>query len=373
MAKAKTAKEANRKKDDSTVLYTFLDSYERYVKEILQPTHIEIQRVLEIWQQPGHWSKFTGSSSALIPTPVRNAVSRIKRPEQVVDKILRKPHKFPKGLKPVSFRTMYDTIGVRIVVYFLSHLPLIDRELRNAELMEIAEEQPPVVYLDADEARILGLGHLEQVDKPSGYRSIHYKVRLRQSALPEEIRPTFELQVRTVAQDLWSALEHHLGYKPAKRTHSTARRQLRILSGMLSAIDENFDLLYAELSRFQKEMEYEPDEPLTVETLPSVLSEVGIVCAQRDINNILKLLDSRGVQTVRDMLELATPRRLDIIRNIYHSTIGRHPADLELVANLAAMRGSRSESEEIQRIKMQIAYRGAWDSIRRESTTSSSD
>jgi hypothetical protein len=142
---------------------------------------------------------------------------------------------------------------------------------------------------------------------------------------------------------------------------------------MLSAIDENFDLLYGELSRFQKEMEYEPDEPLTVETLPSVLYEVGIVCAQRDINNILKLLDSRGVQTVKDMLDLANPRRLDIIRNTYHSTIGRHPADLELVANLAAMRGSRSESEEIQRVKMQIAYRGAWDSIRRESATTSSD
>jgi hypothetical protein len=198
-------------------------------------------------------------------------------------------------------------------------------------------------------------------------------VRLKNSSLPEEKRPVFELQVRTVAQDLWSALEHHLGYKPAKRTHSTARTQLRILSGMLSAIDENFDLLYGELSRFQKEMEYESEEPLTVESLPSVLAEVGIVCAQRDINNVLKLLDSRGVGTVGEMLKLATPRRLDIIRNTYHSTLGRHPANLELVANLAAMRGSRDEAEDIQRIKMQIAYRGAWDTIRQETQTASSD
>jgi ppGpp synthetase/RelA/SpoT-type nucleotidyltranferase len=363
----------NRKNDDSTVLYTFLDEYERYVKEVLQPTHLEIQKVLEIWQQPGHWGKYSDSREMFIPTPIRTALSRIKRPEQVVDKILRKKHRFPEGLKPISFQTMYDTIGVRIVVYFLSHLPLIDRELRNAELMEISSEEPPVAYMSTDQARILGLSHLEQVDKPSGYRSVHYKVRLRKSSLPNGMRPTFELQVRTVAQDLWSALEHHLGYKPAKRTHSTARTQLRILSGMLSAIDENFDLLYGELSRFQKEREYDPEETLTVETLPSVLSEVGIICAQRDINNVLKLLDSRGVQTVRDMLELATPRRLDIIRNTYHSTLGRHPADLELVANLAAMRGSGSESEEIQRIKMQIAYRGAWESIRRDTQTASSD
>ncbi len=41
------------------------------------------------------------------------------------------------------------------------------------------------------------------------------------------------------AQDLWSTLEHHLGYKPTKRTHSMAKSQLRILSAMLRAIDDN--------------------------------------------------------------------------------------------------------------------------------------
>jgi len=363
----------DQKIDNSTVLIPFLQAYERYVKEILQPTHSDIHRVMEIWQQPGYWSKYSGSREGLIPTPVRTAISRIKRPEQVVDKILRKPHKYPEGFKPKSFRAMYDAVGVRIIVYFLSHLPLIDRELRNAELMEISDKAPPVAYLNGDQAMILGLSHLIQVEKPSGYRSVHYKVRMRQSSLPEELRPTFELQVRTASQDLWSALEHHLGYKPAKRTDSGARTQLRILSAMLSAIDEHFDLLYGELSRFQRKAEYEPGEPLTVETLPSVLYEVGIVCAQRDINNILKLLDSRGVHTVGEMLDLAAPRRLDIIRNTYHSTLGRHPADLELVANLAAMHGSKNEAEEIQRIEMQIAYRGAWDSIRQETQTPSSD
>jgi hypothetical protein len=153
----------NRKKDDSRLLIGFLQEYERYVKEVLQPTHLEIQKVLEIWQQPGHWSKYTDSRETLIPTPVRTAISRSKRPEQVVDKILRKPHKFPKGLKPVSFRTMYDTIGVRVVVYFLSHLPLIDRELRNAELIEIWVKEPPVVYMNADQAKILSLDHMEHV------------------------------------------------------------------------------------------------------------------------------------------------------------------------------------------------------------------
>jgi putative GTP pyrophosphokinase len=217
------------------------------------------------------------------------------------------------------------------------------------------------------------LSHLRQIEKPSGYRSIHYKVRLKRSRLPEDQRPVFELQVRTVAQDLWSALEHHLGYKPAVRTHSSARTQLKILSGMLSAIDENFDLLYGELSRAVLDKVHDQDEPLNAENLPAVLAEVGVGCAQRDINNILKLLCSRGVETVRDLLVLATPRRIDTIRNTYHSILGRHPSNLEVIANLAAVRSSKDEAEEILRIKMQIAYRGAWDSIKRETQTSSSD
>ena len=101
--------------------------------------------------------------------------------------------------------------------------------------------------------------------------------------------------------DLWSALEHHLGYKPGRRAHTAAKRQLKILSNMLGAIDENFNFLYEELNRFQEEVSYREIDPLEVENLPSVLAEFGISCAQRDLNNIIKFLYSRGVETVRDL------------------------------------------------------------------------
>lgn len=347
-------------------LTAFLDEYENHVKQVLQPTQLEIRSLLTSWQQPDYWSKYKRTNNIPIPTPIRSAVSRIKRPEQVVDKIFRKPHNFPDGLKPESFRKMYDTIGVRVVVHFLSHLPLIDRELRSADTFEISEIEPPEAYMSTEQARVLSLDHLVTLEKESGYRSVHYNVRLRQSSLPQDERPIFELQLRTAAQDLWSQLEHHLGYKPAKRTHSAAKKQLRILSQMLAAIDENFNFLYEELSRFQEERSYSPEDPLTAEGLPSVLGEVGISCAQRDINNILVFLYSRGVETVMDMFDLATPRRIEIIRNTYLSAVGRLPFNLEIIATLAAMRGSQDETEEIKRIKLQIAYRGAWDSIRQE-------
>jgi len=254
-----------------------------------------------------------------------------------------------------------------VIVFFLNHLPLIDRELRNAHLMEIDEaEKQPVVYMSADQARALGLAHLRQVVKESGYRSVHYNVRLKQSQLPEQQRPVFELQVRTAAQDLWSALEHYLGYKPEQRRHTAVKKQLRILSHMLGAIDENFDLLYEQVNLSQKEQQYKASDLLSVESLPSVLGEIGIVCAQRDINNILKFLISRGIECTQDILDLGTPRRLEIIRNTFISSIGRQPFSLELIATLAAMKGSKDETEEIERIRMQIAYRTAWESMQQK-------
>jgi Uncharacterized protein conserved in bacteria len=187
--------------------------------------------------------------------------------------------------------------------------------------------------------------------------------------VPRRDRPWFELQVRTLAQELWSELEHHLGYKPGRRSSVSARRQLRILAKHIAAIDEHFNFLYEELNRFQQTVTYTATDPLNAENLPSVLAEIGLVCAQRDMNNILKLLYSRGVETVGDLGTLATPRRLEMIRHTYLSVTGRVPTSLEVVATLAALANAGSEEEEIERIKSQIAYRWAWESIRSEAST----
>ena len=349
-------------------LTEFLAAYERHVREILQPTQREIRAVFEQWLDPSYWAKYKRTNRIPIPSPVKTVSSRIKRPEQVVDKIYRKPPSFPAGLVPDSFERMHDTIGVRVIVYFLSHLPLIDRALRESPLLELDPDERPVAYLSAAEARPLGLEHLTHVQKESGYRAIHYTLRLTSSAIPADRDPWFELQVQTVTQDLWSTMEHHLGYKPMKGTHIAARRQFLILAQMLGAIDEHFNLLYEELNRYQEDVTYDDSDDLDAENLPSVLAELGISCAQRDINNILKLLYSRGLKTVHDLRSVASPMRLALIRNTYLGVTGRLPANLEVIASLAAVRGARDETAEIDRIKSQIAYRGAWDSIRQEFT-----
>ncbi len=351
---------------DPRRLKRFLDEYEHHVRDVLQPTQDEIRRILTDWQRPEHWVKYKRTNRIPIPTPIKVVYSRIKRPEQVVDKIFRKPERYPAGLHADSFRAMHDAIGVRIVVFFLSHLPLVDRELRSSELFDVSRDEPPMAYMSSYQAKVLSLDHLIQEEKESGYSSVHYVLRLREPAAMTAERPWFEVQVQTAAQELWSEMEHHLGYKPGRRSSMTARRQFKILATMMSAIDEHFDLLYDELNRYQEAETYGDADVLNPENLAAVLAEHGISCAQRDVNNILKFLDSRGVARVRDVRALATPKRLTIIRSTYLAVSGRLPANLEVIATLAALRGASSESAEIERINAQISCRGAWDSIRQE-------
>jgi putative GTP pyrophosphokinase len=353
---------------DPEQLNRFLEKYARYAQAVLQTTQIEVMHLLESWEIPDHWEKYKRTSRISTPTPIRGIFSRIKRPEQVVDKILRRPGDFPGGLVPENMYRMHDALGVRVLVYFLSHLPLVDREIRNSDQLGISTEEPPVAYMGSDQAKLLSLNHLDTISKESGYTSIHYTLQLKNSTIPESDRPWFELQVRTVAQELWCVTEHYLGYKPVKRPNVAAKRQFKILSKMINAIDEQFNFLYEELNRYQEEVTYRSTDPLDAENLPPVLAEIGVSCAQRDINNIIKFLYSRGLETVSDLRNVATPRRLEFIRNTYLSVTGRQPLNLEVIATLAALKDARSEDEEAQLIKSQIAYRGAWDRIQQELT-----
>jgi putative GTP pyrophosphokinase len=250
---------------------------------------------------------------------------------------------------------MHDTIGVRILVYFLSQLPLLDQYLRSLEMFEVSEEIPPEMYLSEDLLRRLGLTYKGR-KKESGYSSIHYVVRLTKSSIPKHNRPFFEIQVRTLAQELWSELEHILAYRPENRIHFSAKRRLQILSRELSAIDEHFNLLYEELLHNQAMVKYEGTDTLNSENLPAVLAQIGVQCTLKDPHDILKLLSSRGINTVEELLEIATPRRLETIHNNFLSSTGHAPGSFEIIATLATMAGAKNVSAQIERIKTQIEY-----------------
>lgn len=320
----------------------------------------QLKGLLGEWRNPAYWAEYSVSARHPAPSPVQRCRLRIKRPESAADKILRKPDSYPDGLASGSLRRMSDTLGARVIVCFQSQLALIDREIRGSRHFELSQEHPPVAYLPHHLYDQLGLDHLDRRDKESGYASIHYLLRLRSPAQGAAENPCFELQLRTLCEDLWGEIEHILGYKPGKRTSFAVRKQFRIISRDIEALDEHFNFLFEELSRFQEEGVFADMDPLNAENLPYILRELSLSCSQGEIDGLLKLLYSRGIGTVHELRQVATPRRLELIRNVYLQEAGRQPGNFEYVANLANLSGVEEEAEMTERIRSHREFLEYW-------------
>lgn len=349
----------------SQELDKFLKAYKEYESKVLGPTATEIHACLRKMESPEFWKQYMTGQGIVAPSPVRQIMLRIKQPDKVVEKIFRKPELFPENLSFSSLRSMYDTIGVRIIVYFTSQLSLVDKELRNSSFFEIDNDIPPEAYLERENLIRLGLSHMESKRKDSGYTSIHYMVRLKSSIIPVNERPVFEIQVRTLAQELWSELEHVLCYKPETRPHFSAKRRFQILSREVSVIDEHFNLLYEELIHSQEIASYNDTDILTFENTPKVLAEIGIQCALTELNPILKTLFSRDIITIGEFFALATPLRLMTIRNNFVSITGHAPTNIELISTLSILKDVTTREAETESIKSHIQYLSLMDGSKR--------
>lgn len=349
---------------DPDAVRTLVEGYNAYARTVLHPNRDRLRTMFRRWKDPDHWTR-PDSGRLPSPSPVQRGVSRVKRPESVIDKIIRRPSWYPDGLTMRSIERMYDTLGARVIVYFLSDFPIIDRQLRESDWIDINPDEPPRAYLSQELADRLGLTHLRVSHKDSGYASLHYIVRFKEEALVDAPRPWFELQVRTLVEDAWSEIEHILGYKPGKDTTLAVKKRFRIIANELTAIDEHFDLLYDELSRYQQQVKFDKGDQLNAENLPAALNQLSIGCAQGEIDGLLKLLSSRGFRTIADLWDGASSNRVDVVRNTYRAHGGRAPTDFETVAALAAIKGL-SPDRIMDAIKSQIDILEAWISVKQD-------
>lgn len=146
---------------------------------------------------------------------------RTKILDSFCEKTIRKGYKEP--LKDIT-----DIAGVRIVFLYLS-----DR----SKIETIIEKQFDVV---------------EKTDKVNkddterfGYGALHYLVRLGRGyagARYDELKKLIcEIQVRTILQDAWAIVAHHLSYKQESDIPRELRRKLNALSGLFETADDQFN------------------------------------------------------------------------------------------------------------------------------------
>jgi ppGpp synthetase/RelA/SpoT-type nucleotidyltranferase len=166
---------------------------------------------------------------------VASIASRAKTLPSFLDKIGGKPPDNP--LSKVT-----DLAGVRVVCLYRSDLPKIEEVIR--EEFQVKEKVDKLEEHGADRF---------------GYGAIHFVVSLGKKssgARYDDLRGLLcEIQTRTVAQDAWAIISHHLLYKQESAAPSALRRRLNSLAGVFETADDQFDALRLEREAYLREIE----------------------------------------------------------------------------------------------------------------------
>jgi transcriptional regulator with XRE-family HTH domain len=333
--------EQNRAQTDPAHLEGFLGAYRAYAVSVLQPHRKAISEILWGWSSPGYWQDRASDGSPAVPTPIQwmGEPTRLKRPEAVVDKILRKPADYPAGLSEHSFLHMEDTIASTVVVFFLSQLDILEDEVTGGRYFDVRDE-----VVRADGTRI-------------------YLARLKESCAPVRQRPWFELKVTTLCQWASGRIGHQLGYRPERDTKFPVKAHFELLGHQLGALDQHLELLYQELRRFQAAPVVDVRELLNAENLPGLVSDLGYSCPQREIDGLLKLLVSRSIKTVGDFRAIATSAKVHAIQSSYSEVVQRGPTTFELISQIANLRHVRDDDEILRSIRSQIEFLAQWSDL----------
>jgi ppGpp synthetase/RelA/SpoT-type nucleotidyltranferase len=157
--------------------------------------------------------------------------ARAKTIDSLVKKLLTKQHH--------TFESLPDKVGARVIIRYRADVDKVIERVRT--LFDSSEPE--------NKEKLLGTDRV-------GYLSVHLdNVRLQQNDGDATQYPpgTFwvELQVRTLAQHLWSEMSHDTVYKNEEmiaRLDADVRRRVSLMAGQIEVADREFDRLNMELS-----------------------------------------------------------------------------------------------------------------------------
>lgn len=215
-----------------------------------------------------------------------------------------------------------DLAGVRVVCLYRSDLPKIEQVIRQ----EFRIKQR-VDKLD------------EQGADRFGYGAVHFLVTLGKKssgARYDDLKGLLcEIQTRTVAQDAWAIISHHLLYKQQSAVPSALQRKLNSLAGLFETADDQFDAVRLQREAYLREIEEKKEiadilaQELNLDTLMAYAEwkfpEV-VVEHTDQLSRILANLDRARYTTVADIDGAVARAARAVAEDERHRTSGPYHA-----------------------------------------------
>ncbi len=149
-------------------------------------------------------------------SPIEMVSGRVKRVSSIIEKAQR------KGVDLSQLESKIEDIaGIRLICQFVEDIDAVVKIIRNREDLEIKMEKDYITQR-----------------KDSGYRSYHiiayYTVQTIHGAKKLEV----EIQIRTLAMNFWSTIEHSLQYKYKEHMPDELRERLLRAADAVNVLDE---------------------------------------------------------------------------------------------------------------------------------------
>lgn len=151
--------------------------------------------------------------------PIEYVKSRIKTEESMKEKLQR------KGME-VNLRNalskIYDAAGIRIICTFVDDVYDVAEMIKKYDDIDVIKEKDYI-----------------KNPKENGYRSYHLVISVSLNIAGEIHKVYLEIQIRTIAMDFWSSLEHQMKYKKNIQDQGMIVEELKRCAEQITTTDIN--------------------------------------------------------------------------------------------------------------------------------------
>lgn len=163
--------------------------------------------------------------------PIEHTNSRVKSPESLYKKVLRKDNLFSLASIREEIR---DIAGIRITCSFRSDIYRVSEMLCSQQDIELVESKDYI-----------------KNPKPNGYQSLHLIVKIP-VFMSDCVEHVFvEIQIRTIAMDFWASLEHKIFYKYNHAIPQKLANELKEAALSATELDRKMERLHKEVSELK--------------------------------------------------------------------------------------------------------------------------
>ena len=189
-------------------------------REILTPYDLAVKELIVKFEHLIYEHRSRGLYS-----PIEQVSGRVK----TVASILEKAQKKNIPIDEVEER-LIDIAGVRIICQFVEDIERVVEIIRRRTDMEVIHERDYINHM-----------------KESGYRSYHMIVNYWVQTLEGDRQIKVEIQIRTLAMNFWSTIEHSLQYKYKKNIPDHIREKLMNAANAILQLDNVMSSVRSEI------------------------------------------------------------------------------------------------------------------------------